>query len=146
METKPNILRDALAQAPGTRLPEGFTQRLMQKVHRESARQERRETHLLIAAVVGCAAILIGGVIFLFGTELSTVLQRLGSFGIASNGDPVQWPALPDISRSFDISAYRSSGETCGSLSFYIFIALTFLGLSGLSLYLQRRFNAREQK
>ena len=47
MEAKNNIIRRALEQAPGTQLPEGFCERLMERLERESARRERRETWLL---------------------------------------------------------------------------------------------------
>ena len=47
METKHNIIRRALEQAPGTQLPEGFCVRLMERLERESERRERRETWLL---------------------------------------------------------------------------------------------------
>ena len=47
MEAKNNIIRRALEQAPDTQLPEGFCERLMERLERESARRERRETWLL---------------------------------------------------------------------------------------------------
>ena len=39
MEAKNNIIRRALEQAPGTQLPEGFCERLMERLERESARR-----------------------------------------------------------------------------------------------------------
>ena len=41
MEAKNNIIRRALEQAPDTQLPEGFCERLMERLERESARRER---------------------------------------------------------------------------------------------------------
>ena len=48
MEAKNNIIRRALEQAPGTQLPEGFCERLMERLERESARRERREIKLFL--------------------------------------------------------------------------------------------------
>ena len=61
METKHNIIRRALEQAPGTQLPEGFCVRLMERLERESERRERRETWLLGTAGVFCLLAVIAG-------------------------------------------------------------------------------------
>ena len=61
METKHNIIRRALEQAPGTQLPEGFCVRLMERLERESERRERRETWLLGTAGVLCLLAVISG-------------------------------------------------------------------------------------
>ena len=61
METKHNISRRALEQAPGTQLPEGFCVRLMERLERESERRERRETWLLGTAGVLCLLAVIAG-------------------------------------------------------------------------------------
>lgn len=61
METKHNIIRRALEQAPGTQLPEGFCVRLMERLERESERRERRETWLLGTAGVLCLLAVIAG-------------------------------------------------------------------------------------
>lgn len=61
METKHNIIRRALEQAPGTPVAEGFCVRLMERLERESERRERRETWLLGTAGVLCLLAVIAG-------------------------------------------------------------------------------------
>ena len=69
MEAKNNIIRRALEQAPGTQLPEGFCERLMERLERESARRERRETWLLGTAGVLCLLAVIAGLAWYFWYE-----------------------------------------------------------------------------
>ena len=56
---KSDAIRRAVRQAPAPELPAGFTPRLMERMRRETARRERRETWLLAAGGVGCFAALI---------------------------------------------------------------------------------------
>ena len=69
MEAKNNIIRRALEQAPDTQLPEGFCERLMERLERESARRERRETWLLGTAGVLCLLAVIAGLAWYFWYE-----------------------------------------------------------------------------
>lgn len=56
---KSDAIRRAVRQVPAPELPAGFTPRLMERMRREAARRERRETWLLTAGGVGCFAALI---------------------------------------------------------------------------------------
>ena len=51
---KSDAIRHAVRQVPAPELPAGFTPRLMERMRREAARRERRETWLLTAGGVGC--------------------------------------------------------------------------------------------
>ena len=132
MEAKNNILRRALEQAPGTQLPEGFCERLMERLERESARRERRETWLLGTAGVLCLLAVIAGLAWYFWYEPGVGLH------------------LPDMPSFPDMPAFTGPGslkfpepdfpaESRRLSLFYVFIAATFLGLAGLDLYLRRR-------
>lgn len=56
---KSDAIRRAVRQIPAPELPAGFTPRLMERMRREAARRERRETWLLTAGGVGCFTALI---------------------------------------------------------------------------------------
>ena len=129
METKHNAIRRALEQAPGTRLPDGFAARLMERLQRESQRRERRETRLLAAAGIVCLLALVAGTACYFWYEPG-VGVRLPDFHL---------PALPGLSEYFALpeSPAPDSGGHLPRL--YIFVAMSFLGFSGLDLYLRRR-------
>ena len=110
MEAKNNIIRRALEQAPDTQLPEGFCERLMERLERES----------------------IAGLAWYFWYEpgVGLHLPDMPSFpdmpaftGPGSLKFPE--PDFPAESRRLSL--------------FYVFIAATFLGLAGLDLYLRRR-------
>ena len=132
MEAKNNIIRRALEQAPDTQLPEGFCERLMERLERESARRERRETWLLGTAGVLCLLAVIAGLAWYFWYEPGVGLH------------------LPDMPSFPDMPAFTGPGslkfpepdfpaESRRLSLFYVFIAATFLGLAGLDLYLRRR-------
>lgn len=139
METKHNIIRRALEQAPGTQLPEGFGTRLMERIQRESARREKRETWLLVLSGIGCLAALIAGTGWYFFYEPGAGLQlpalpKLPEFP--------GMPALPDLSGLLKLPETptpASPAESSRLTGLYIFIAATFLGLSGIDLYLRKR-------
>lgn len=132
METKHNIIRRALEQAPGTQLPEGFCVRLMERLERESERRERRETWLLGTAGVLCLLAVIAGLAWYLWyepgvgaasarhalTPRHTRVARLGSIQLPE-------PDFPAESRRLSL--------------FYVFIAATFLALAGLDLCLRKR-------
>ena len=129
MEAKNNIIRRALEQAPGTQLPEGFCERLMERLERESARRERRETWLLGTAGVLCLLAVIAGLAWYFwyvGLHMPDM------------------PSLPDMPAftgpgSLKFPEPDFPAESRRLSLFYVFIAATFLGLAGLDLYLRRR-------
>ena len=56
---KSDAIRRAVRQVPAPELPADFTPRLMERMRREAARRERRETWLLTAGGAGCFAALI---------------------------------------------------------------------------------------
>lgn len=145
MDTKHSIIRRALEQAPGTQLPEGFSVRLMERIRHESARREKRETWLLVLSGIGSLAALIAGIGWYFFYEPGVGLQlpalpKLPAFP--------ELPALPDLPAFPDLGAFMKlpdisipappAEEGCLPL-LYIFIAATFLGLSGLDFCLRRR-------
>lgn len=137
METKHNIIRRALAQAPGTELPEGFGERLMERLQCESARRERRETWLLGTAGVLCLLAVIAGLGWYFFYEPETGLQLPGLPKLPEFPD---LPALPDLSGLMEPA--KNSAPSAESRSLYhscIFIAVAFLCLSGIDLYLRKR-------
>lgn len=151
METKHNIIRRALAQAPGTQLPEGFGVRLMERLQRESARRERCETWLLGMAGVLCLLAVIAGLGWYFFYEPETGLQLPGLPGLPEFPDMLtlpDLPALPDLSGLMEPA--KTSAPSAQSRSLYhscIFIAVVFLGLSGIDLYLRkRRFGAKDAR
>lgn len=138
METKHNIIRRALAQAPGTALPEGFGVRLMERLQRESAQRERRETWLLGTAGVLCLLAVIAGLGWYFFYEPETGLQLPGLPRLPEFPD---LPVLPDLSGLMEPA--KNSATSAQSRSLYhacIFIATAFLCLSGIDLYLRKRW------
>lgn len=56
---KSDAIRRAVRQVPAPELPADFTPRLMERMRRETARRERRETWLLTAGGIGCFTALI---------------------------------------------------------------------------------------
>lgn len=126
METKHNIIRSALERAPGTQLPEGFAGRLMERLQRESERRERRETWLLGTAGVLCLLALVAWIVWYFWYEPGVGLQI---------PDMPKHPGLP----SLKLPEPDFPEETRRLSLFYTFIAATFLGLSGLDIYLRKR-------
>ena len=121
MEAKNNIIRRALEQAPGTQLPEGFCERLMERLE--------RETWLLGTAGVLYLLAVIAGLAWYFWYEPGVGLH------------------LPDMPSFPDMPAFTGPGslkfpepdfpaESRRLSLFYVFIAATFLGLAGLDLYL----------
>lgn len=56
---KSDAIRRAVRQVPAPELPADFTPRLMERMRREAARRERRETWLLTAGGIGCFTALI---------------------------------------------------------------------------------------
>lgn len=147
METKHNIIRRALAQAPGTALPEGFGVRLMERLQRESARRERRETWLLGTAGVLCLLAVIAGLGWYFFYEPETGLQLPGLPRLPEFPDLPVLPEFPDLPTLPDLSGLmepaKTSAPSAQSRSLYhacIFIATAFLCLSGIDLYLRKRW------
>lgn len=142
MDTKHSIIRRALEQAPGTQLPEGFSAHLMERIRRESARREKRETWLLVLSGIGCLAALIAGIGWYFFYEPGVGLQLPALPDLPSLPAFPDLPALPDLSGFMklpDISAPAPPAEEGCLPLLYIFIAATFLGLSGLDFCLRRR-------
>lgn len=132
METKHNIIRRALEQAPGTQLPEGFCVRLMERLERESERRERRETWLLGTAGVLCLLAVIAGLAWYLWYEPGVGLHL------------PDMPSLPDIPAvpglgSIQLPEPDFPAESRRLSLFYVFIAATFLTLAGLDLCLRRR-------
>ena len=132
METKHNIIRRALEQAPGTQLPEGFCVRLMERLERESERRERRETWLLGTAGVLCLLAVIAGLAWYLWYEPGVGLHL------------PDMPSLPDIPAvtglgSIQLPEPDFPAESRRLSLFYVFIAATFLALAGLDLCLRRR-------
>ena len=99
MEAKNNIIRRALEQAPGTQLPEGFCERLMERLERESARRERRETWLLGTAGVLCLLAVIAGLAWYFWYEPGVGLHL---------PDMPSFPVMPSFP---DMPAFTSPGS-----------------------------------
>lgn len=110
----------------------------MERLERESARRERRETWLLGTAGVLCLLAVIAGLAWYFWYEPGVGLHL-----------PTM-PSLPDMPSFPDMPAFTSPGslkfpepdfpaESRRLSLFYVFIAATFLGLAGLDLYLRRR-------
>lgn len=98
MEAKNNIIRRALEQAPGTQLPEGFCERLMERLERESARRERRETWLLGTAGVLCLLAVIAGLAWYFWYEPASAASARHAF--IPRHARVHRPGLLKISRT----------------------------------------------
>ena len=132
METKHNIIRRALEQAPGTQLPEGFCVRLMERLERESERRERRETWLLGTAGVLCLLAVITGLAWYLWYEPGVGLH------LPDMPSLTDIPALPGLG-SIQLPEPDFPAESRRLSLFYVFIAATFLGLAGLDLYLRRR-------
>ena len=138
MEAKNNIIRRALEQAPGTQLPEGFCERLMERLERESARRERRETWLLGTAGVLC---LLGGIA---GRARGFLVEPGGGVHLPHKPSFPRMPLFPHIAAVTRPGALKFSQPGFPARNrrlslFYVFIAATFLGLAGLDLYLRRR-------
>lgn len=138
METKHNIIRRALEQAPGTQLPEGFCVRLMERLERESARRERRETWLLgIAGVLSLLAV-VAGLAWYFFYEPDTGLHLPGILSFPEIPSFPDMPSLPSLP-SLELPGPDFPEESRRLSLFYVFIAASFLGLSGIDLYLRKR-------
>ena len=143
METKHNMIRSALAQAPGTRLPDGFGTRLMERLHRESARRERRETWLLALAGAGCLALLIAGIVWYFFYDPATGLH------LPALPDMPDMPSFSGLSELVKLPEAPEPALPDGSAPqplFYISIAATFLVLSGLDHFLRRKQRSAAHK
>lgn len=138
METKHNIIRRALEQAPGTQLPEGFCERLMERLERESARRERRETWLLGIAGVLCLLAVVAGLVWYFFHEPGTGLHLPEMPSLPYIPSLPNLPSLPSLP-SLELPGPDFPEESRRLSLFYVFIAASFLGFSVIDLYLRKR-------
>lgn len=122
---KSDAIRRAVRQVPVPELPAGFTPRLMERMRREAARRERRETWLLTAGGVGCFAALIAVCVTALWPDFRL---RIPDFALPRIGLPhIELPrlALPEEDKSL--------------VAMCVCIALAFLVLLLADLMIRRR-------
>ena len=124
---KSDAIRRAVRQVPAPELPADFTPRLMERMRREAARRERRETWLLTAGGVGCFTALISACV--------TALFRLRIPDFALPRPELPHIGLPHI----ELPRLALPEEDKSLVAMCVCIALAFLVLLLADLMIRRR-------
>lgn len=122
---KSDAIRRAVRQVPAPELPAGFTPRLMERMRREAARRERRETWLLTAGGVGCFTALISACVTALWPDFRL---RIPDFALPR-------PELPHI----ELPHIALPEEDKSLVAMCVCIALAFLVLLLADLMIHRR-------
>lgn len=117
---KSDAIRRAVRQVPAPELPADFTPRLMERMRREAARRERRETWLLTAGGIGCFTALISACVTALWPDFRL---RITDFALPR-------PELPHLTLS---------EEDKWLVAMCVCIALVFLALLLADLVIRRR-------
>lgn len=117
---KSDAIRRAVRQVPAPELPADFTPRLMERMRREAARRERRETWLLTAGGIGCFTALISACVTALWPDFRL---RIPDFALPR-------PELPHI---------ELPEEDKSLVTMCVCIALAFLVLLLADLMIRRR-------
>ena len=120
-----DAIRRAVRQVPPPELPAGFTPRLMERMRREAARRERRETWLLTAGGVGCFTALISACVTALWPDFRL---RIPDFALPR-------PELPHI----ELPHIELPEEDKSLVAMCVCIALAFLVLLLADLMIRRR-------
>ena len=115
-----DAIRRAVRQVPAPELPADFTPRLMERMRREAARRERRETWLLTAGGIGCFTALISACVTALWPDFRL---RIPDFALPR-------PELPHI---------ELPEEDKSLVTMCVCIALAFLVLLLADLMIRRR-------
>ena len=125
-----DAIRRAVRQVPAPELPAGFTPRLMERMRREAARRERRETWLLTAGGIGCFTALISACVTALWPDFRL---RIPDFALPR-------PELPHIGLPHIGLPHIALPEEDKSLvAMCVCIALAFLVLLLADLVIRRR-------
>lgn len=122
---KSDAIRRAVRQVPAPELPADFTPRLMERMRREAARRERRETWLLTAGGVGCFTALISACVTALWPDFRL---RIPDFALPR-------PELPYI----ELPHIELPEEDKSLVAMCVCIALAFLVLLLADLMIRRR-------
>lgn len=122
---KSDAIRRAVRQVPAPELPAGFTPRLMERMRREAARRERRETWLLTAGGIGCFTALISACVTALWPDFRL---RIPDFALPR-------PELPHI----ELPRLALPEEDKSLVAMCVCIALAFLVLLLADLMIRRR-------
>lgn len=122
---KSDAIRRAVRQVPAPELPADFTPRLMERMRREAARRERRETWLLTAGGVGCFTALISACVTALWPDFRL---RIPDFALPR-------PELPHI----ELPHIALPEEDKSLVAMCVCIALAFLVLLLADLMIRRR-------
>ena len=122
---KSDAIRRAVRQVPAPELPADFTPRLMERMRREAARRERRETWLLTAGGVGCFTALISACVTALWPDFRL---RIPDFALPR-------PELPHI----ELPRLALPEEDKSLVAMCVCIALAFLVLLLADLMIRRR-------
>lgn len=122
---KSDAIRRAVRQVPAPELPADFTPRLMERMRREAARRERRETWLLTAGGVGCFTALISACVTALWPDFRL---RIPDFALPR-------PELPHIG----LPHIALPEEDKSLVAMCVCIALAFLVLLLADLMIRRR-------
>ena len=127
---KSDAIRRAVRQVPAPELPAGFTPRLMERMRREAARRERRETWLLTAGGVGCFTALISACVTALWPDFRL---RIPDFALPR-------PELPHIGLPhIELPHIALPEEDKSLVAMCVCIALAFLVLLLADLMIRRR-------
>lgn len=127
---KSDAIRRAVRQVPAPELPAGFTPRLMERMRREAARRERRETWLLTAGGVGCFTALISACVTALWPDFRL---RIPDFALPR-------PELPHIGLPhIELPHIALPEENKSLVAMCVCIALAFLVLLLADLMIRRR-------
>ncbi|WP_337772570.1 hypothetical protein [Alistipes sp.] len=121
---KSDAIRRAVRQVPAPELPADFTPRLMERMRREAARRERRETWLLTAGGVGCFTALISACVTALWPDFRL---RIPDFALPR-------PELPHI----ELPHIALPEEDKSLVAMCVCIALAFLVLLLADLMIRR--------
>lgn len=122
---KSDAIRRAVRQVPAPELPADFTPRLMERMRREAARRERRETWLLTAGGIGCFTALISACVTALWPDFRL---RIPDFALPR-------PELPHI----ELPHIALPEEDKSLVAMCVCIALAFLVLLLADLMIRRR-------
>lgn len=122
---KSDAIRRAVRQVPAPELPADFTPRLMERMRREAARRERRETWLLTAGGIGCFTALISACVTALWPDFRL---RIPDFALPR-------PELPHI----ELPRLALPEEDKSLVAMCVCIALAFLVLLLADLMIRRR-------
>lgn len=127
---KSDAIRRAVRQVPAPELPADFTPRLMERMRREAARRERRETWLLTAGGIGCFTALISACVTALWPDFRL---RIPDFALPR-------PELPHIGLPhIELPHIALPEEDKSLVAMCVCIALAFLVLLLADLMIRRR-------